>query len=344
MTPEQALRRLQFACFNRILADTGLCEEGSSKISHLAFKVAYIIVNDFRVKDLRDWSDLSFEQIAKRAQASRRQVIRAVELLRTRKHLEVESRHEVGQRWAHNRYRIRKVDGDAHDTINGVAHVTGGGDAHVTLSSVSPSEELLKTEKKEEASLLRPQGFASTDKKEKPAAQEVFNEKSGVVVGITQEDVETITSLGEDIVDLLQVFREKTRGKEIRNPGRYLVKMAEDRAAKRTGVSLEAIKRLSHANQGVRAEAMAEACGVRAEACGVSAEPRPDWLAKRRLDWQRRGWDPEQVMAGWHAERHRTGRVFRTALDAEKDLGRVTTNLRFQPYRPAMARHMGALA
>jgi hypothetical protein len=65
-----------------------------------------------------------------------------------------------------------------------------------------------------------------------------------------------------DLDALVARYLQKTRGRRIKDPSRYLVRMAREEVAKREGVSVAMVARLTDRDREVRTAAMAEAVGA----------------------------------------------------------------------------------
>lgn len=73
----------------------------------------------------------------------------------------------------------------------------------------------------------------------------------------TVEVIRTVQRLNVCPRELILAYLEKTRGKRIKNPCAYLVKMAQDRVAKRNGMAVETVAALTNANRENRAAILA---------------------------------------------------------------------------------------
>jgi hypothetical protein len=84
-----------------------------------------------------------------------------------------------------------------------------------------------------------------------------------------------------DPIPILKRFAEKTKGQKIRRPTAYLVRMAQEEAAERNGLTAADIAAVSVASREGRAEAMAAQVGVTPEPAYVEDEFRKRLAAPR---------------------------------------------------------------
>jgi len=78
----------------------------------------------------------------------------------------------------------------------------------------------------------------------------------------TADVIDEVYSLGLDPEVLIQRYRAAAKRTRIADPSAYLLRMARDDVAKRTGVTAEDVKRCSSRNRGERKANLAAACGA----------------------------------------------------------------------------------
>ena len=85
---------------------------------------------------------------------------------------------------------------------------------------------------------------------------------SGERLPFTQDVLAELIGHGIDIEALYQRFIERTRGRRIKDANAYFLKMGREEAAKRYGVSVDALKQAGSRNQIERASGLAAAAGA----------------------------------------------------------------------------------
>lgn len=103
-------------------------------------------------------------------------------------------------------------------------------------------------------------------KGEEDAREDVNEDKTdggwGERLPFTGDVLRALVAMDVDLDALIERYRKRTKGKRIDDPSAYLLGMGRDDAAKRLGVSKEALKRLTSKNKAERAIAMGAAVGA----------------------------------------------------------------------------------
>ena len=113
-------------------------------------------------------------------------------------------------------------------------------------------------------------------------------------VPFTPRTIGRIRMMHVDPQALVEKYFEKTRGRNIKNPNVYLMRMAQETVAERDGISVEIVARLARADCRQRAELLASADANESldELRARLAQPRPSaeqaWQQRRRANSSRK--------------------------------------------------------
>lgn len=110
----------------------------------------------------------------------------------------------------------------------------------------------------------------------------------------TPRTIGRIRMMQVDPQALAEKYLEKTRGRKIKNPCAYLMRMAQETVAERDGIPVEMVARLARADRRQRAEILASADASESldELRARLAQPRPSaeqaWQQQRRANSSRK--------------------------------------------------------
>jgi hypothetical protein len=148
---------------------------------------------------------------------------------------------------------------------------------------------------------------------------------NGKRLPFSHEVITHIARMGVDLIELIERYHVKTKGKKIVDPSAYLLRMAQGEAAKAAGVTIDTIKRVTSGSRESRAQAYAAAVGI-------GAEPGAKYLESYRRRLKLRGLDPEARLADWRKSREGQ-RPFASAAAAEADLSGFDATREFEARR-----------
>ena len=125
----------------------------------------------------------------------------------------------------------------------------------------------------------------------------------------TADTIRELTTLdGLDVEALVESYREKTKGKPIKNPDAYILKMGRTLVAGRMKISLEQLKRITSKNKTERALEQANVVG---------AFSRPSEETLRRARRYRKPEEIEQALANLAGKSFRSQDAVDRALEGE---------------------------
>ena len=108
----------------------------------------------------------------------------------------------------------------------------------------------------------------------------------------TERTLRRVAALAVDFDALLERYRAKTKGRNIRNPDAYLLAMGREDAARAAGVSIETIRRMNSGPEAVKA--------VLAEVQqGASHWPPQKHIAMTTRHIKHRGMDAVKTIENW---------------------------------------------
>jgi hypothetical protein len=266
-----------------------------------------------RFNHKKGWCKLNQAELAKMFGINRRTVNGAVSQLVDWQYLEKQSQKEAGESFCLYRVVIDRPDEDGAASGSGDAGPSEGEiptshspdttqKAGVSGTDLTPPEAGVRspdlTSEIPAATRVRsqtshpPQGayreraridHVDTIDKKKSAG---FVENQGIDGGygerlpFTADALREIASHGVDVLELIEQFAAKTKGKRIKDPNAYLLKMGRQAAAKLHGVTAETIKAIATRDRGVRATELAAAVGVSAEPSVAMLRAAVRWAAR----------------------------------------------------------------
>ena len=160
---------------------------------------------------------------------------------------------------------------------------------------------------------------AKTDNTTCSAYEQVRNQAAGVGsrLPFTEATLKRVAGLGVDLKSLVERYLIKTRGTHIRHPCAYLLRMAEEEAAKAAGVTRDAIERVNSSSHAVRAAAFGSIME------GPFVPPSPEHIARLDRSLKQRGIDSAEMIARWKATQPKG---CTTAATAARSLDAFVTN------------------
>ena len=159
---------------------------------------------------------------------------------------------------------------------------------------------------------------AKTDHTACSTQQQVRNQAvAGSRLPFTDAVLKKIAGLGVDVERLIQRYETKTSGKNIRDPCAYLLRMAQEEAAKAAGVTRDAIERVNSSSHAVRAAAFGSIME------GPFVPPSPEHIARLDRSLKQRGMDSAEMIARWKATQPKG---CTTAAAAARSLDAFVTN------------------
>lgn len=98
--------------------------------------------------------------------------------------------------------------------------------------------------------------------KEKEGAGSVASLGTDEPLPFSSDVIDAIAALGVDVDELVDRYLDRTSGRRIADPSAYLLRMAQDEAAKRLGVTADQIKNSTSRNREARIAAAVDATGA----------------------------------------------------------------------------------
>lgn len=159
------------------------------------------------------------------------------------------------------------------------------------------------------------QSRKQTDKKKDAHTREGTDAQ---VLPFSSTTLQELYSLGCDLDSLIKRYQARTKGRRIKDPSAYLLKMGREEVAKAAGVTAEEVKACSARNRGERQTNLAIVGGA-------YSAPDPIKLARAR---RTRGAIVEQVLASMR------GRTFPTQAAADRVFDQELANAALRARQP----------